>query len=123
MVVWLRFDEGYSSYLEATYSQNLLYNAELIRTGVQRSLLQAFANLYKAMGWEDDGLIVTLVYLFAPEGSLVSSPWQRSTTADIVPRTEIARGLATVEGVGGQLFLTVLVARLVSLYVRRKDAN
>lgn len=35
---------------------------------------------------------------------------------DIVPRAEIARGLAIVEGVGGQLFLAVLVARLVSLY-------
>ncbi len=35
---------------------------------------------------------------------------------DIVPRTEIARGLAIVEGVGGQLFLAVMVARLVSLY-------
>lgn len=35
---------------------------------------------------------------------------------DIVPRSEIARGLAIVEGVGGQLFLAVLVARLVSLY-------
>jgi hypothetical protein len=46
----LRFDEGYSSYLEVTYSQNLLYNAELIRTAVQRSPLQAFANLYQAMG-------------------------------------------------------------------------
>jgi hypothetical protein len=38
---------------------------------------------------------------------------------DIVPRGEIARGLAVVEGVGGQLFLAVMVARLVSLYVRR----
>ena len=35
---------------------------------------------------------------------------------DIAPRAEIARGLAIVEGVGGQLFLAVLVARLVSLY-------
>ena len=35
---------------------------------------------------------------------------------DIVPRTDIARGLAIIEGVGGQLFLAVLVARLVSLY-------
>jgi voltage-gated potassium channel Kch len=35
---------------------------------------------------------------------------------DIAPRTEIARGLAIVEGIGGQLFLAVLVARLVSLY-------
>jgi voltage-gated potassium channel Kch len=37
---------------------------------------------------------------------------------DIVPRTDIARGLAIVEGVGGQLFLAVMVARLVSLYAR-----
>jgi hypothetical protein len=37
---------------------------------------------------------------------------------DIVPRTDVARGLAIVEGVGGQLFLAVLVARLVSLYSR-----
>lgn len=35
---------------------------------------------------------------------------------DIVPRTDVACGLAIVEGVGGQLFLAVLVARLVSLY-------
>jgi hypothetical protein len=40
---------------------------------------------------------------------------------DIVPRTEVARGLAIVEGVGGQLFLAVLIARLVSLYARGKD--
>ena len=35
---------------------------------------------------------------------------------DIVPRTDVARSLAVVEAVGGQLFLVVLVARLVSLY-------
>jgi hypothetical protein len=40
---------------------------------------------------------------------------------DIVPRTDVARGLAIVEGIGGQLFLAVLVARLVSLYVRNRD--
>jgi len=35
---------------------------------------------------------------------------------DIVPRTDVARGIAIIEGVGGQLFLAVLVARLLSLY-------
>jgi Ion channel len=35
---------------------------------------------------------------------------------DIAPRLDMARGLAIVEGVGGQLFLAVLVARLVSSY-------
>ena len=39
---------------------------------------------------------------------------------DIAPRTDVARGFAIVEGVGGQLFLAVLVARLVSLYSRGK---
>jgi hypothetical protein len=38
---------------------------------------------------------------------------------DIVPQSDLARGIAMVEGVGGQLFLAVLVARLVSLYSRR----
>lgn len=35
---------------------------------------------------------------------------------DIVPRADAARGLVIVEAVGGQLFLAVLVARLVSSY-------
>ena len=33
---------------------------------------------------------------------------------DIVPRADVARSIAIVEGVGGQLFLAALVARLVS---------
>ena len=37
---------------------------------------------------------------------------------DIVPRSDVTRGIAIVEAVGGQLFLAVLVARLVSLYAR-----
>jgi hypothetical protein len=37
---------------------------------------------------------------------------------DIVPRADVTRGLTIVEGVGGQLFLAVLVARLVSLYAK-----
>lgn len=40
---------------------------------------------------------------------------------DISPRTDLARGLAIIEGVGGQLFLAVFVARLISLYAQHKD--
>jgi hypothetical protein len=36
---------------------------------------------------------------------------------DIVPLTGPARGLATLEGVIGQFYMTVLVARLVGLYI------
>jgi hypothetical protein len=39
---------------------------------------------------------------------------------DIVARTEVARGVATLEAVAGQLYLAVLVARLIGLYVSRK---
>lgn len=62
-------------------------------------------------------------------GSIVASNFSRSGAiyfsfvtlatigyGDIVPRTDLARGIAIVEGVGGQLFLAVLVARLLSLY-------
>lgn len=37
---------------------------------------------------------------------------------EVAPRTDFARGLAIVEGVGGQLFLAVMVMRFVSLYAR-----
>ena len=39
---------------------------------------------------------------------------------DIAPISEPARGLAIVEGVSGQMYLAVLVARLVSLYSQRQ---
>ena len=37
---------------------------------------------------------------------------------DVVPHSEVARGVAILEAVAGQLYLAVMVARLVSLYVR-----
>jgi len=36
---------------------------------------------------------------------------------DIVPRSEVARGLAIMEAIAGQLYLAVMIARLLSLYV------
>lgn len=35
---------------------------------------------------------------------------------DFLPRSDVARGLATFEVIGGQLFLAVLVARLIGMY-------
>ena len=40
---------------------------------------------------------------------------------DVVPVSEPARGLAILEGVSGQMYLVVLVARLVSLYDRERN--
>jgi hypothetical protein len=38
---------------------------------------------------------------------------------DIVPASDAARGVAVVEAVAGQLYVAVMIARLVSLYARR----
>ena len=46
----LRYDNGYTSYLEVLYSETLLYNAELTSTQVQGTLFQSLVNLYKSMG-------------------------------------------------------------------------
>jgi len=40
---------------------------------------------------------------------------------DVLPRTEIARGIATFEVIGGQLFLAVMVARLIGAFGTGKD--
>jgi hypothetical protein len=38
---------------------------------------------------------------------------------DIVPVAQHAQGLVVAQGIGGQMYLAVLVARLVSLYSAR----
>ena len=40
---------------------------------------------------------------------------------DVVPASESAQGLTILEAVGGQMYLTVLVAWLVSLYAKQVD--
>jgi len=47
---WLRYDNGYTSYLEVLDAQSRLYNAELTHAQTQGVLFQALVNLYKAMG-------------------------------------------------------------------------
>jgi voltage-gated potassium channel Kch len=42
---------------------------------------------------------------------------------DVVPRTDLARGLAVIEAVGGQLFVAVTIARLVSARAQAPGAD
>jgi multidrug efflux system outer membrane protein len=49
-LAWLRYNNGYTSYLEVLYSQTLLYNAEILHATAQGTLFQALVNLYKSMG-------------------------------------------------------------------------
>jgi Ion channel len=40
---------------------------------------------------------------------------------DVVPTSESAQGLVILEAMGGQMYLTVLIARLVSLYSKQSE--
>ncbi len=57
---------------------------------------------------------------FSPSNAIYFSFVTQATLGygDVVPASEVARGLAIVQAVAGQLYLAVMVARLVSLYVR-----
>jgi multidrug efflux system outer membrane protein len=46
----LRYDNGYSSYLEVLDAQRNLFNAELQQVQLERARLGAIVNLYKALG-------------------------------------------------------------------------
>jgi multidrug efflux system outer membrane protein len=49
-LAWVRYENGYTSYLEVLDAQSRLYNAELTYAQTQGTLFQALVNLYKAMG-------------------------------------------------------------------------
>jgi multidrug efflux system outer membrane protein len=59
-LAWMRFDNGYTSYLEVLDAERSLFNSQLSYVQNQGVLFQALINLYKAMGggWvtEADGL-------------------------------------------------------------------
>ncbi len=46
----LRFDNGYTSYIEVLDAERSLFNAELSQAQTKGVLFQALVNLYKAMG-------------------------------------------------------------------------
>jgi multidrug efflux system outer membrane protein len=51
----LRYDEGYSSYLEVLDAERSLFNVDLLYTQTQADLFISLVSLYKAMGggWID----------------------------------------------------------------------
>ncbi|HXX81855.1 MAG TPA: TolC family protein, partial [Thermodesulfovibrionales bacterium] len=62
-LAWLRYENGYTSYLEVLDAQSRLYNAELSYTQAQETLFQALVNLYKAMGggWVTEADRMTMI--------------------------------------------------------------
>jgi len=111
----------------------LLATAAALRFAMRASAVDA-EHLYAALSaYLMAGIYFGLLYLLVEQtnpGTFTAPTRFSQTTAiyfsfvtlatlgygDVVPRGDIARGIAIVEGIGGQLFLAVLVARLVSLY-------
>ena len=60
-VARLRFDEGYTSYIEVLDAERTLFNVELSYAQTQAGLLLALVNIYKAMGggWIDEAAAFT----------------------------------------------------------------
>ena len=53
----MRYDEGYTSYLEVLDAERSLFNVELAHTTSQNVLFRSLINIYKSMGggWVDNG--------------------------------------------------------------------
>jgi multidrug efflux system outer membrane protein len=49
-LAWMRYDEGYTSYLEVLDAERSLFNVELSYTSSQNALFRATVNTYKTMG-------------------------------------------------------------------------
>ncbi|HHE74080.1 MAG TPA: RND transporter, partial [Desulfobacteraceae bacterium] len=49
-LAWMRYDEGYTSYLEVLDAERSLFSVELSYVSGQNALLRAIVNIYKTMG-------------------------------------------------------------------------
>ena len=70
----MRYDNGYTSFLEVLDAERSLFNAELSHTQTQQALFNTLVNLYKAMGG----------------GWIVQADWIATTPPEPVPMTQPA---------------------------------
>jgi hypothetical protein len=139
--IWLQADTLESTSLALWTVVGLLAAAGMVRFAMLRAAVSA-EHLYAALSaYLLAGVFFGVLYWvierawvgsFAVTGSTVTPSRVSPANAiyfsfvtqvtlgygDVVPASEVARGPAIVQAVAGQLYLAVMVARLVSLYVR-----
>ena len=107
-------------------------DAEVIYAALSAYLLAGlfFGVLYWAIGVEWPGSFTEAGAGDAPAGFALSTAIYYSfvtlTTlgyGDVVPKTEMARGLAVLEAVGGQLYMAVMIARLVGSQLQTRAGD
>jgi hypothetical protein len=62
--------------------------------------------------WRHLALLICILLVFTISPLLAAFRY-----GDVLPRSEVARTLAALDAVMGQIYLTVLVARLVGLHI------
>jgi outer membrane protein, multidrug efflux system len=75
----LRYDNGYTSYIEVLDAERSLFNSELTYTQTQGVLFQAMINLYKAMG---GGWITEAEHLTVQKNDMPGSTKENTATGD-----------------------------------------
>ncbi|WP_168788433.1 efflux transporter outer membrane subunit [Paraburkholderia aromaticivorans] len=84
----LRYEGGYTSYIEVLDAERSLFNAQLSYTQTQGAELTSFVNLYKAMG---GGWVLAAEKLSVPPPAPATPP---PDTAPVAPVAPVARGTA-----------------------------
>jgi multidrug efflux system outer membrane protein len=98
---YLRYDEGYASYIEVLDAERSLFNTELIHASVHGNLLNSFINIYKAMGggWVEGAEERAPFGAAGPPGELWEDPgpWSQSPFGDHPGRQPVAASSARKE--------------------------
>ena len=104
-------------------------SAELLFAALSVYLLVGilFAMLHCSVAalWHDAYFLPEGGRLLLPAGIYFSFITQTTVGyGDVLPKSDLARGLAMVQAIAGQLYLAVMVARLVGLYMSgQKEGN
>ena len=119
-LVILGFTAGIDAVRVAMHSTRV--SAELLFAALSVYLLVGilFAMLHCAVSalWNDAYLLPEGGRLLLPAGVYFSFMTQTTVGyGDILPKSDLARGLAMLQAIAGQLYLAVMVARLVGLYM------
>ncbi|TLN15754.1 efflux transporter outer membrane subunit, partial [bacterium] len=78
-LAWLRYENGYTSYLEVLDAERSLFNARLSQTQTKGSLFQSVVNIYKSMGGGWVGLADRMTSSGEPTMAHPSSSTDRQT--------------------------------------------
>ena len=128
-VLWIEWVSLISSALFFAFVIVMMLRYLFTSKNIDLDIIYGAVCIYLLLGvvWE---ILYSLIEAFQPgsfsttdEASLIYYSFVTLTTlgyGDIVPTSQIAKSLSTLEAATGQLYLTVLVARLVGMHIAQR---